>query len=120
MKKKYLNRTAENTAICQPNVKNSPHLKPDWPPIKVYFELRKKGLCLPKAKNGILHDALHRPCPTGEWAIATYLGLEPPDIWPSRYRYDYNKSEKYLKDKSKYGQIINMISEELFLTKNNK
>ncbi|TCJ95925.1 Nlp family transcriptional regulator [Volucribacter psittacicida] len=54
-------------------------------------ELMKKGLSLSKlsTNNGLakttLRNALDKSYPKGERIIADALGLEPKDIWPSRY-----------------------------------
>lgn len=42
---------------------------------------RQKGLAA-----GTLANALRAPWPKGEKIIADALGLEPKDIWPSRYQ----------------------------------
>ena len=54
-------------------------------------EFEKKGTSLAQLgiKNGLskttVRNALDKPYPKGEKIIADALGLEPSDIWPSRY-----------------------------------
>ena len=54
-------------------------------------ELEKKGTSLAQLgiENGLsrttVRNALDKPYPKGEKIIADALGLEPSDIWPSRY-----------------------------------
>ncbi|EGQ9150179.1 helix-turn-helix domain-containing protein [Vibrio vulnificus] len=53
--------------------------------------LKKKGISMSalSRKNGLasttLANALDRPWPKGEKIIAEALGLEPFEVWPSRY-----------------------------------
>lgn len=53
--------------------------------------LKKKGISMSalSRKHGLasttLANALDRPWPKGERIIASALGLEPSEIWPSRY-----------------------------------
>lgn len=69
--------------------KDDPSL--DWHPARIVYELRLKGWTLRKlsASKGwhpcSLNMALRRSWPKGERDIADALGLEPWDIWPSRY-----------------------------------
>jgi len=55
-------------------------------------ELEKKGTSLAQLgiENGLsrttVRNALDKPYPKGEWIIANPLGLNPSDLWPSRYR----------------------------------
>ncbi|AEC17613.1 DNA-binding transcriptional regulator Nlp [Gallibacterium anatis UMN179] len=54
-------------------------------------ELMKKGKSLSQLgiENGLakttVRNALDKPYPKGERIIADALGIEPWDIWPSRY-----------------------------------
>lgn len=66
--------------------------KGDWHRADVIAELRKKGWSLSQlAKHHgyrsptTLGNALNRHWPKGEKIIAFALGLEPSEIWPSRY-----------------------------------
>ncbi|TDB42118.1 DNA-binding protein [Photorhabdus luminescens subsp. mexicana] len=62
----------------------------DWHPADIIAALKKQGtnLATVSRKAGLasstLNNALHRPWPRGEELIATELGLNPSDIWPSR------------------------------------
>lgn len=53
--------------------------------------LKKKGISMSRLsrENGLasttLANALDRPWPKGEKIIAKALGLNPSEIWPSRY-----------------------------------
>jgi Ner family transcriptional regulator len=53
--------------------------------------LKKKGISMSalSRENGLasttLANALERPWPKGERIIAQALGLNPADVWPSRY-----------------------------------
>lgn len=63
----------------------------DWSPLKVRAELVARNISLRSISRGAkLNDAaasvaLRRPFPRAEAAIAKVLGLEPFQIWPSRY-----------------------------------
>ncbi|WP_421241716.1 helix-turn-helix domain-containing protein [Aeromonas enteropelogenes] len=63
----------------------------DWHRADVIAGLKKKGTSMSALSraNGLasttLSNALRFPWPKGERIIATALGLEPSDIWPSRY-----------------------------------
>lgn len=73
-------------------------LKNDWHPADVVAGLRKQGtsLAAESRKAGLssstLANALTRPWPKGELIIAQALGVEPWQIWPSRY-YDPQTQE---------------------------
>ncbi|MCW7550676.1 helix-turn-helix domain-containing protein [Photorhabdus sp. APURE] len=62
----------------------------DWHPADIIAALKKQGtnLATVSRKAGLasstLNNALRRPWPRGEELIATELGLNPSDIWPSR------------------------------------
>ena len=64
---------------------------PDWHPADVLAALKKRGLTLAglSAKHGYhataAGKALKRPWPALEVLIANAIGLEPRQIWPSRY-----------------------------------
>lgn len=59
--------------------------------IDIVAALHKKGLSVKalSIESGLapstLSNALNRPWPKGEQIIAEALGMEPCDIWPSRY-----------------------------------
>lgn len=63
----------------------------DWHRADVISELKKKGISVAALsrknglKSGTLYNTLIRPWPKGEKIIASALGLEPQNIWPSRY-----------------------------------
>ncbi|NGZ68818.1 transcriptional regulator [Vibrio aestuarianus subsp. cardii] len=65
--------------------------KNDMHRIDIVAALHKKGLTVKElsVKSGLapttLSNALNRPWPKGESIIADALGIEPCDIWPSRY-----------------------------------
>ncbi|ETZ10999.1 helix-turn-helix domain-containing protein [Vibrio parahaemolyticus] len=60
--------------------------------IDIVAALHKKGLTVQDLSveagwsKGTLANALRRPWPKGEKVIAKALGMEPQDIWPSRYQ----------------------------------
>ena len=64
----------------------------DWHRADVIAALKKKGTsmsALSRANDlasSTLANALRFPWPKGERIIAEALGLEPRDIWPSRYQ----------------------------------
>lgn len=66
--------------------------KEDMHRIDIVAALHKKGIKVQDLSvecgwaPGTLSNALNRPWPKGERAIANALGMEPEDIWPSRYQ----------------------------------
>lgn len=66
--------------------------KIDWHPADIVAGLRKKGTSLAAISreaglaSSTLANALQRRWPKGEILIATALGCEPEEIWPSRYQ----------------------------------
>lgn len=64
----------------------------DWHRADVIAALKKKGMNITALSRdsglaaGTLANALRAPWPKGEKIIADALGLEPKDIWPSRYQ----------------------------------
>lgn len=66
-------------------------MKKDWSKSKILFELREKGTTLTALSRGeglasrTLNNAFYRPYPKAEKIISSALGVEPSDIWPSRY-----------------------------------
>lgn len=64
----------------------------DWHRADVIAALKKKGLNITALSRdsglaaGTLANALRAPWPKGEKIIADALGLEPKDIWPTRYQ----------------------------------
>ena len=67
----------------------------DWHRQEILAAIRKRkgSLSALSRDNGLssgtLANALTRPWPKGELLIAGALGIEPSEIWPSRY-YDKN------------------------------
>lgn len=65
----------------------------DWPATKVRAEIIVRGLTLrgisrkAKLNDAAASVALRRPFPRVEKAVADALGMEPFQIWPSRYPY---------------------------------
>ncbi len=69
----------------------------DWHRADIVASLRKCGWSLRKLSlhNGYscattLNNALDRPWPKAEKIIATEIGVDPADIWPSRYQRNNN------------------------------
>ncbi len=66
-------------------------MQQDWHPADIIAALKKKGtnLAAVSRKAGLasstLANAIVRHWPKGERLIADELGVEPPEIWPSRY-----------------------------------
>ncbi|WP_085163779.1 helix-turn-helix domain-containing protein [Gilliamella bombi] len=67
--------------------------KQDWHAEDIKCELRKKRITLKSLSinaglaPSTLNNALRVSYPKAERIIAEALGLEPRDIWPSRYQY---------------------------------
>jgi len=65
--------------------------KEDWHPADVLAALKKRGKTLAGLSRAhgyhatAAGKALKRPWPALEALIAAELGLEPEDIWPTRY-----------------------------------
>ncbi|MGY6773576.1 helix-turn-helix domain-containing protein [Gallibacterium sp. ZY190522] len=63
----------------------------DWKRIDIIYALNKKGTNLARLSreaglnSRTLNNALDRRYPKGERIIAEAIGVEPKDIWPSRY-----------------------------------
>ncbi|RKS86887.1 Nlp family transcriptional regulator [Orbus hercynius] len=63
----------------------------DWHPADIIAALKKKGTSLSALSRqsgyapSTLANALVRPWTKGELIIASVLGIEPKQIWPSRY-----------------------------------
>lgn len=63
----------------------------DWNPARIVGEIRIKGGTLRalSRSHGLgcdtLRNALYRHCPKYEAILAEYIGVEPSEIWPSRY-----------------------------------
>ncbi|ACT08101.1 putative transcriptional regulator, Nlp [Dickeya chrysanthemi Ech1591] len=78
--------------------------KSDWHPADIIAALRKKGTSLSAVSrqaglcSATLSNALYRPWPKGEWLIAAALGVNPEEIWPSRY---YDPQTNTLVDRKK-------------------
>lgn len=68
-----------------------PSTKKDWHREEIKCAIRLKGYSIASLSRanglaaGTLANALVRPWPKGEKIIATLLGLDPAEIWPSRY-----------------------------------
>ena len=66
----------------------------DWHPEDVKAAIRKSGITLSELSERAAYEgsatrqALRRPWPAVEGVIARRLGLQPQDIWPSRYTPD--------------------------------
>ncbi|WP_192458922.1 helix-turn-helix domain-containing protein [Musicola keenii] len=78
--------------------------KNDWHSADIIAALRKKGTSLSAVSreaglsSSTLANALYRPWPKGEFLIATALGINPEEIWPSRY---YDPQTNTLVDRKK-------------------
>lgn len=65
--------------------------KSDWHRADVIAALKKKGISLAGLSRGAglnsrtLNNALERRYPKGERIIAEAIGVQPCEIWPSRY-----------------------------------
>jgi Ner family transcriptional regulator len=65
----------------------------NWHRADVLAAIRKRGSTLAKLSrdNGLhertLYNALERHWPKGEKIIADYIGMNPREIWPERYKY---------------------------------
>ncbi|MCX8962170.1 transcriptional regulator [Erwinia psidii] len=63
----------------------------DWDKDDIHYALRKRGLnlCELSRKAGLsdrtLNNSLYRKWPKGDQVIADALGIDPAQIWPSRY-----------------------------------
>lgn len=63
----------------------------DWHRIDIVAALHKRGKTMRGLSTGAglgpdtLKNALNRSYPKGERIIADALGMEPANIWPSRY-----------------------------------
>ncbi|RJP17214.1 MAG: transcriptional regulator [Deltaproteobacteria bacterium] len=68
----------------------------DWHPADIQAALKKRGWTFRKLSisHGYnpwsIDKALTRPWPRAERIIAHAIGLEPWDLWPSRYDEDHN------------------------------
>ncbi|HEY2451470.1 MAG TPA: helix-turn-helix transcriptional regulator [Scandinavium sp.] len=66
-------------------------MQSDWHPADIIAGLRKKGTTLTAVSRDAglspttLVNAVTRPWPKGEWLIGEALGIDPSEIWPSRY-----------------------------------
>ncbi|MTD27245.1 transcriptional regulator [Erwinia sp. J316] len=71
-------------------VQNSSSVK-DWHREEIKCAIRLRGYSIAGLSrahglaDGTLANALVRPWPKGEKIIATLIGLDPAEIWPSRY-----------------------------------
>jgi len=64
----------------------------DWHPADIGAALKKAGTNMSALSrnhgysNNNLRNAIYRRYPKAERIIAQAIGVEPADIWPSRYR----------------------------------
>lgn len=71
--------------------RQTPPPKADWHPWDIKAALGKKGYSMTRVglENGYHKvspfDALRKPWPAMERIIADIIGVEPWEIWPSRY-----------------------------------
>ncbi|MEQ1966777.1 helix-turn-helix domain-containing protein [Xenorhabdus nematophila] len=83
----------------------------NWSKNKVEEQLGKNGQSLRSLRDKfnylsgyrycLFNSVFKKPFPKSEWIIANAIGVEPPIIWPSRYKnYD---AKKYKFFKMKYG-----------------
>lgn len=61
---------------------------------KADWSLRQLGITHGYVDGNTLGEASRRPFPKAERIIATALGREPQDIWPSRYGADGNPNRR--------------------------
>ncbi|MGR3968924.1 helix-turn-helix domain-containing protein [Shewanella sp. 1180_01] len=79
--------------------KESPRIRTDWHRADIIAAIRKQGTTLAAVArendlaSNTLQNALRVSWPKGERIIARAIGIEPEDIWPSRYPHP-NKSVK--------------------------
>ncbi len=79
---------------CTPRKKAAP--PSDWHPADIQAGLKKRGWSFRKLSSahgyspGSIKMALRRPWPRAERIIARAIGVEPWEIWPSRYDEDRN------------------------------
>ncbi|HBM3102604.1 TPA: transcriptional regulator [Klebsiella pneumoniae] len=66
----------------------------DWHPENIKAEIHKRGLTFRALslqagyKKDSLKSVLRTPCKPYQEIVANALGVEPEDIWPSRYKTD--------------------------------
>lgn len=66
-------------------------LASDWHRADIVAALHRRGMSLRRLSKAhgyspvSLQKALHSPYPKAERIIAEYIGVEPQEIWPSRY-----------------------------------
>jgi Ner family transcriptional regulator len=72
------------------STKQTAHAQPDWHPADVLAALKKRGKSLRQLakQNGYSHiqRVLTSPWLAAEQIVAKALGVEPREIWPSRYQ----------------------------------
>lgn len=87
----------------------------DWHPADILNELKKKGTTLSAVsrKAGLasttLANALRRAWPKGEKLIAAELGLNPADIWPSRYVEKHITERRYVMDEMEKDNLDDIL-----------
>ncbi|MDC9598865.1 helix-turn-helix domain-containing protein [Xenorhabdus anantnagensis] len=73
------------------------NIRNDWHQADIIAALRKRGTTLAAVSreaglsSSTLANTFSRPWPKGEWIIASYLGIHPSEIWPSRYFDSYGR-----------------------------
>ncbi|QUN07506.1 helix-turn-helix domain-containing protein [Shewanella yunxiaonensis] len=78
--------------------KNHSRIKSDWHRQDILAEVRKAcgSLTNLSKSNGLasntLQNALDRKWPKGEQIIADAIGVDPAEIWPSRYAEEFSTS----------------------------
>lgn len=79
--------------------KNSFSVSQDWHRADIVAALHKRGWSLRSLSKyhgyktpTALNNALDRKWPKGQKIIAAAIGVEPQDIWPSRYADDCNRT----------------------------
>lgn len=66
-------------------------MQKDWSKSKILFELREKGTTLTALSRAeglasrTLNNAFYRSYPKAEKIISNAIGVQPSEIWPSRY-----------------------------------
>ncbi len=70
---------------------NQKKMPDDWHQADIIAAIKKSGTNMSKLSEASgysrnsLRNALYRPYPKAEKIIAKAIGVEPEDIWPSRY-----------------------------------
>jgi len=92
--------------VCTMSTQRTPKTPPpgDWHPADIKAALEKAGWSLRRLslRHGYkspatLKNALHRRWPKGERLIAEAIGIDPAEIWPSRYEDNATRNTRHLK-----------------------